>query len=110
MASRSGSARSENSGTCTSDSARTSGAFAGCRRRGARRRRHRPALQQVELSVGEGPLDVALGAVHPLAVVGQVGQGLQLLVAQAQRLHQLGRDVLVDGAAAVRVRSGSRTS
>jgi hypothetical protein len=55
-------------------------------------------LQEVQLAVREGPLDVTLRAVDPLTVVGQGRQSLQVLVPQAQRLHQVGCDLLVHGA------------
>ena len=74
-----------------------------------RPRRDRAALQQVERSVRERPLDVARRAVDLLAPERELGQLGELLVVEAELLGAVGRDLLLDRAAR-RDASGSRSA
>src|SRR5204863_6793132 len=57
---------------------------------------HRAALQQVELPVGDGPLDVTSRSVHLLAAVCEVAQLRQPIVVETEPLDELRRDLLLD--------------
>ena len=51
----------------------------------------RPALEEIELPAGEGPFDVARGAVDLLAAAGQPVQIFELGIIQAELFGKLGR-------------------
>src|SRR6478735_5966643 len=62
--------------------------------------RHGPALEQVELAPCDRPLDVAARPVDLLAAQRERVELREVRVVEAELLRQLGRNLLLDGAAA----------
>src|SRR5829696_2221690 len=61
--------------------------------------RHCPALQQVDGATGDGPFDVAVGAVHGLGAARELVQLVESRVVEAESLDELRGDVVLDRAA-----------